>query len=178
MKSTKGLLFEIPFFQYSCDDWLRKKKAIANALDENDFERRPLENFETDRHRNNLKYRDEFCSIFDEELQQFGRDAGLSVIRVTGLWTVRYGRGDHHIVHNHSSKGYSGILSFEFVPYEHESTVFVGPYNDPICDRTQLTSPATSEGDIVIAPSHVLHFTTPNASEVRRSIISFDMEVQ
>jgi hypothetical protein len=64
----------------------------------------------------------------------------------------------------------------DFDKDEHTPVVFVGPLNDPIKDTTQLNMPTIFEGDLILVPSSLIHFTYPNTSDKIRRIIGFDIK--
>lgn len=173
-----GNLFSIRYVSVQSEDWESKKAQLKKLFREEDFERRELAQFETDRHNNNNRYIDDFCRIFGDELNRFGMEMGLTQLRIGSMWSVRYERGDYHAIHNHRSTGYSGIVYVDFDSEEHTPSVHVSPWNDPITDMTPFSVPPVKEGTFVFVPSNVLHFTRPNQSDKLRSIVAFDMEVQ
>lgn len=171
----KFSMFSIPVFEYQVNDWQNKKNQISNYINESLLTRGEHENFYSDRHTNNNSYLGEFNRIFQDELDQFFSDLG-TVGNIIAVWKVNYTKGDFHQIHNHGSTGYSGIIYFDYDDEVHTPTQFVDTDNDPITDRTRLAcNQGSLEGDIVIVPSKVLHFTYPNNSDKLRSILGFDI---
>jgi hypothetical protein len=75
--------------------------------------------------------------------------------------------------------GYSGILYVEYDELVHQPTVFVGPWNDPINDTTQLAfAPDAKEGVMYMVPSVLLHYAQPNPCHKDRVVTSWDMLVR
>lgn len=173
-----GSLFSVNYFSYECGGWEDKKSRLSELIKSDTFERSGSAQFLTDRHSEHGDYADDFASIFNEELNRFGVDARLEMIRIRSIWSVRYERGDYHSIHNHRSTGYSGILYFDYDDRVHTPSIHVSPWNDPVTDMTVMTAPPVREGTMVFVPSNVLHFTRPNNSDRLRSIVSFDLEVQ
>ena len=70
------------------------------------------------------------------------------------------------------------MLYIDFDPLVHNSTVFVSPFNHFI-EGMQLCYIAQSvkEGDLVLFPSFLLHYTQPNESDKKRTVASFNMSV-
>jgi len=61
----------------------------------------------------------------------------------------------------------------------HKPTVFVGPWNNPVSDMTQLAfAPEPKEGVMYIYPSVLLHYAQSNASGKERVVTSWDMLVR
>ena len=173
-----GNLFSVRYVSVQSEDWESKKAKLKALLQDDEFERSGLAQFETDRHNNDGRYVDDFCRIFGDELNRFGMEMGLSQLRIGAIWAVRYGHGDYHAVHNHRSTGYSGILYVDYNEDEHSPSIHVSPWNNPITDMTELAAPPVREGSFVFVPSNVLHYSKPNDSDKLRSIVAFDMEVR
>ena len=56
-------------------------------------------------------------------------------------------------------------------------TVFVNANPDWVTGHTQYYDMAVNEGDMVIVPSHVGHFTPHNLSKQVKKIVAFDLNV-
>jgi len=171
-------LFEIKYASIEATDWPSKKGRLSALLRDEEFERRDLACFETDRHTNGNRYINDFCDIFSGELTRFAVEMGFGTIKVGAMWAVRYGLGDYHSVHNHRSSGYSGGLYLDYDSSVHTPSIHVCPWNDPALDVTFLAAPPVEEGTLVFVPSSILHYTRPNQSEKLRQIVAFDMEVR
>lgn len=172
-------LFHIPLFYYEVKEWDRKKKALMSRIKQNKFDYYGVANFQTDRHSKKNNYALDFEMIFDQELYQFKQDAGLSRYKITDIWTVKYTKpNEGHCVHNHKSTGYTGILYVNHDPKVHPVTTFIGPWNDPVTDKSQLNSlPDAKEGMLYIWPSVLLHYVDGMNTNKTRIITSLDMEV-
>jgi hypothetical protein len=55
-------------------------------------------------------------------------------------------------------------------------TLFLQPWNDWLTDTSQYGEVFVEEGDIVIVPSFVIHFTKPNITDDVKRIIAWDMK--
>ena len=174
-----NVLFHVPLFYYEVNEWDRKKKALLSRINQNKFDYYGQANFQTDRHSKKNKYALDFENIFDEELTQFKEDAKLSYLKVKDIWTLKYSmKHESHCPHNHASTGYTGILYLEHDPKVHPSTTFIGPWNDPVTDKTQLGQlPDPKEGVMYIWPSVLLHYVDGMNSRKTRMITSWDMDV-
>ncbi len=169
-------LFVVPIFKYECKDWDFKKKKILTKVERKNFRRSSLQTFNSDRGSNDLLFKSCFIETFSEELSEFAKELGVQKIAVTDVWTVKYDSDDYQGPHNHRSYSYSGILYVEYDDRAHSPTIFVGPWNDPITDTTQLNMPQNiKEGTIVFFPSVLLHYAPQNKSRKKRTIISFDL---
>ena len=45
-------------------------------------------------------------------------------------------------------------------------------------DRTIIYQPSAVEGDIVVVPQFITHYTHPNKNNFRKRILSFDFKLQ
>jgi hypothetical protein len=170
-------LFAIHYFPQRIVGWAEKKAELLKYISEYDFERGDAQPFLSDRTNDGRSYIQPFCKIFSEELNEFGKAAMLSRLDVLSIWTIKYENGDYHPAHNHRSAGYSGILYLDYDAELHTPSTYICPFNNPVSDRTQLFTPEVKEGDLIIFPSSVLHYCAPNASDMPRRIVSFDMSV-
>jgi hypothetical protein len=175
-----NILFHVPIFYYEVKEWGRKKKALLSRINKNEFRYYGLNDFQTDRHSKKNRYALDFESIFADELQDFKKDANLEYVRVLDIWTLKYTKkGENHCPHNHRSTGYTGLLYLEYDHKVHEPTKFIGPWNDPVTDTTQLSSiPNPKEGVIYIWPSALLHYADGMKLNKLRMITSWDMDVK
>ena len=89
------------------------------------------------------------------------------------MWSVQYHKNDFHQPHTHGSLGYSAILYLD----TDIGTSFIQPWNDPITNKTVIVTPTIKEGDIIIFPAHILHFTNPIKKSIKRTIISWDIKI-
>ena len=93
------------------------------------------------------------------------------------IWSVSYKKGDYHTPHDHGTVGLAGILYLN-MPKDGAVTQYLQPWNDWISDRTIYYPLPVKEGDIVITPKFVRHFTEPHKSKKIKRIISWDMTLQ
>lgn len=169
-------LFVVPIFKYECKDWDFKKKKILSRIKNKNFNRSLLQTFNSDRGSNDSLFRSCFVETFAEELTEFAKELGVQKITVTDVWTVKYDNDDYQGPHNHRSYSYSGILYTEYDSKVHQPTIFVGPWNDPITDTTQLRMPQdVKEGTMIFFPSVLLHYAPQNKSHKKRTVVSFDL---
>ena len=95
-----------------------------------------------------------------------------SKINLKRTWSVTYDKGDYHIAHNHGSLGYAGILYLRMKKGS-PGTTYIQPWNNEK-DQSVLYEPEVKEGDIMIVPQFLTHFTKPNKLYFKKRIISFD----
>ena len=91
------------------------------------------------------------------------------------MWYQKYYKGATHSYHNHGYCGWSSIIYVEFDLNAHQSTKFISPFNNPWGGAMELFQPPIEEGDMIIFPSNIIHEAPVNISEVRRTIISYNL---
>ena len=83
---------------------------------------------------------------------------------------------EYHSPHNHGSTGLAGILYLD-LPKDSPVTSYIQPWQDYVNDTTIFNPLLVTEGEIVIVPQSVLHFSSPNKSTNKKRIISWDMNI-
>ena len=164
-----------PFFKSSVDGWFEgKKHDLILAIEEELLEYKNQNSFQCDRHHKRT-YHKVFDSIVSKQFAEFSKKSEIS-FELKDLWTVRYNTNDFHVPHNHGPIGLSGIL-YLVKECDHPSTQFLLPWNDIKSGVTQIYSPDVLEGDILIFPSFLTHWTEPNLSDASRVAVSFDLRI-
>ena len=171
----KRSLFNIPFWQIKIINFEEKKNELTKLLESYPEERKGLQEFATNRQIGPSDLINGFFSIMNQELEAFSREIEKEYT-ITDLWSLSYNRGDFHPAHNHSSIGLSGILYLD-LPKDSPVTEYIQPWNNYVGDTVQYYAEPVVEGDIVIVPSFILHFSNPNKSENIKRIISWDMKI-
>ena len=96
-------------------------------------------------------------------------------IDIETMWYQQTIRGQFHEVHTHGSVGISAIWYLEFDPRYHKSTTFYCPFPNPLTGDLINNNPVANEGDLIVFPSFLFHQQEPNDSDIRRTIISFNI---
>ena len=107
---------------------------------------------------------------FDEKID------GIFDLKLKELWGQYYNKGDYHVPHNHSSKGYAGIIYLQ-QRKDSPRTTYIQPWNNEK-DQSVLYSPEVKQGDIMIVPQFLTHYTEPNKTFFKKRIISFDFHLE
>lgn len=180
--------FRLTFFQVSVENWAQKKQKLLDLVDWSDKECW-TDDFFTDYykniHKHNLRapYHEEFVKILSKDLNDFVRSVEKSSLnryghslsmQITNLWAQQYLDAQHMPPHTHEPAGFSAVLYVEFDDKEHEATKFWAPFKNTIDAMDYRFDPQVKEGDILLFPSYLLHYATPNQSNKRRTIFSFN----
>ena len=160
-------IFKIEFFKIKCIKFKEKKLAIEKVLKQ--YPEVPFSNFVSNRNKCNINA--EFKEIFKDEFNLI-RTKYNKKIDVTRAWSVTYDKGHYHVPHNHSSQGYTGIIYLQ-VNKDSPKTTYIQPWNNEN-DQSVLYSPDVKQGDIMIVPQFLMHYTEPNKTYFKKRIISFD----
>ena len=160
-------IFKIEFFKIKCINFKNKKKKLKKTLAR--YPEMPQGNFKCNR--NKCSINTEFKEIFSDEFMLINTKYN-SKIKLDRAWSVTYNKGDYHVPHNHGSIGYCGILYLD-MHKDSPVTTYIQPWNDEN-DRTKLYKPPVEEGDIVIVPQYLWHYTEPNEIKFKKRVVSFD----
>mgnify|MGYP003136186736 FL=1 len=159
--------FKINFLTIKTEGFFLKRKEINKKLKK--FPEKRYANFHSNRQKCTMEK--DFVKIFEDEFLKISKYF-QSQMNLESCWSATYSKGDYHVPHNHGSTGYCGILYLD-MHKKSPSTVYMQPWNDDF-DNTLLYEPSVEEGDIVIVPKFVVHFTRPNLVSFKKRIISFD----
>ena len=169
-------LFNIPFWKIQTINFEEKKKKLIKILESYpEKEKEGMQEFATNRQTDRPGLIKEFSSIMNEEVMIFSKEIKKDFV-VTEIWSISYDKGDNHPAHNHGSIGLTGILYLN-LPKDSPVTVYIQPWQNYETDECWYVKLPIVEGDIVIVPSFVFHFSNPNKSNSKKRIISWDMKI-
>ena len=171
----KRSLFDIPFWQIQIINFEEKKKELIKLLESYPEEKKGMQEFATNRQSDRTGLADQVSSIIREEVVAFSKEIKKD-FTIYDIWSVSYDKGDNQSPHNHSSIGLSSILYLD-LPKDSSDTFYIQPWNDYETDTVQYALVPIAEGDIVIVPSFILHFSKPNKSDSKKRIIAWDMKI-
>ena len=160
-------VFKIEFFKIKCVEFKQKKLAIEKVLDK--YPETPQTNFYSNR--NKAEITRELRDIFKHEFNLISTKFNNKIL-LQRAWSVTYNKGDYHIPHNHGSQGYAGIIYLQ-QRKNSPRTTYIQPWNNEE-DRSVLYPPEVEQGDIMIVPQFLMHYTAPNKTYYKKRIISFD----
>lgn len=93
---------------------------------------------------------------------------------VTSAWVEQAQTFHQHLPHDHGHEAFSCILYAGYDEDSHEPVSIISPYKSPD-GMTFHYHPHVKEGDIVVIPGNVLHYTTQNRSVKPRTVIVFNL---
>ena len=181
-------MFNIPVVKYRCHNWSYKRQAFLDLLSEQtltmgeesvysdygDYKTLTAEHsmglYDTPDYLNRVR------ELLKEEMTWFANDlkADPQIVRA---WFERALYKCHHPVHTHGHGGWSAVLFIEYDPTVHTPTVFIAPFNHFVTGMQLTYMPEVEEGDLILFPSFLLHYTQLNESHVQRTVASFNMTV-
>jgi hypothetical protein len=177
-------LFNIPFWKIQIINFEEKKKELTKLLESYPEEKIRYEgvpdhvmfdDMDTNRQTDRSGLSEQFASIMNQELEGFSRKIN-SEFAIYEIWSVSYNKDEYHTAHNHSSMGLSGILYLD-LPKDSPVTSYIQPWQNYVIDTTDYNMVPIVEGDIVIVPSFILHFSSLNKSNSKKRIIAWDMKI-
>ena len=159
--------FKLEFLNLSVENFKTKKRKIVKELER--YPEAEKSNFFSNK--GSCKVAEKLISIFDDEFRKIDNHFDRAVF-VETAWSVTYKKGHFHVPHNHGSTGYAGIMYLDLLPV-HPKTTYIQPWQSEN-DKTILYTPQVNEGDIVIVPKFILHYSGTNILSTAKRIISFD----
>jgi len=171
-----GNLFNIPMWRLPTLNFSKKKKQLEQLCKAYPERKHGIQTFATNRQRDRSGFAEAFSNIIGEELEMLSKRIQKTIL-LDDIWSVSYKKGDYHTPHDHGTIGLAGILYLN-MPKDGAVTQYLQPWNDWISDRTIYYPLPVKEGDIVITPKFVRHFTEPHKSKKVKRIISWDMTLQ
>ena len=162
--------FKLEFISLKTENFKNKKKNFIKHL--KSYPEKKYPNFTSNRGNKGLA--DIAAKIFEKEFLMLSNHFKSS-INLYDAWTASYKKGDYHIPHNHGSTGYCGILYLD-MHKKSPVTCYMQPWNSEK-DRTVIYQPSAVEGDIVVVPQFIKHYTHPNTNNFKKRILSFDFKL-
>ena len=160
-------IFKIEFFKIKCINFSNKKEYIEKILKK--YPETQRVNFYSNR--NEADFTKELRKIFKDEFQLIETKFNSKIL-LQRAWSVTYDKGHYHVPHNHSSQGYTGIIYLQ-INKDSPKTIYIQPWNNEK-DESVLYAPDIEQGDIMIVPQFLMHYTEPNKTYFKKRIISFD----
>ena len=171
----RGNLFEIPMWSLPSINFKKKKEQLVKLLKNYPEKRTGIQNFTTNRQSPRPNLKEAFTNIYEEELGMLVQSVKADVA-IEDIWSVSYKKGDYHSPHNHGTIGYAGILYLDF-PEGSQPTNYIQPWQNITSDTTLFNTLPVKEGDIVIVPKFINHFSPPHKGKKQKRIISWDMKI-
>ena len=160
-------VFKIEFFKIKCINFKNKKEHIEKILKQ--FPETLRINFYSNRNKSDFTW--ELRQIFQDEFKLIEKKFNNKIL-LQRAWSVTYDKGHYHAPHNHSSQGYTGIIYLQ-IKKDSPKTTYIQPWNNEK-DQSVLFTPDVEQGDIMIVPQFIMHYTEPNTINFKKRIISFD----
>ena len=180
-------MFQVPFEHYPAPPGFDKvKKELLQAFEDDDNSSHRMtpngsvvadlktDFFHNDKNRIFPAYYPTVYKALYPYLKTISDQVGFQV-EITTMWYQQSMRGQYHQTHNHGSVGMSCVWYLEFDPTVHTATTFYCPFADPLTGDLMQNTPKVREGDFVVFPAFLLHEATPNDSDKRRTIVSFNL---
>lgn len=124
--------------------------------------------FATDRQRLWVNYL--FNDLMNHMLKSY-EELGFDSFKIHEIWYQQYHQNSEHGWHIHGSN-FTNVYYLE-LPNGTPKTELISPY-----DKNTIITLDVEEGDTVVFPSFVLHRAPPNKSINRKTIVSFNADVE
>ena len=174
-------MFTVPIYHYKIENWDHNKKRILDVLPPEMPEHRDPEDlglysdyFVNAKVGNNIlpSYADTIIDIIKPYLMDI---SGGEKLDLTDIWYQKYYKGVNHSTHCHGAIGLSSVIYVEYNPEVHSPTRFFSPFRDVWSGDCTTFEEQVEEGDMIIFPSSILHEAPANQSDIRRTIVSYNL---
>ena len=171
-------MFSVPLVKYSIANWKENKQRILESLPKLNQDHLDqgvdvyTDFFEGIENKNLPPYSNVVIDIIKPYLADFTEQRR---VEFTDMWFQTAFKGNSHGLHNHGHSGWSSVIYVEFHPQFHTPTKFISPFNNPWNGNLVDFMPEVQEGDMIIFPATIAHEAMPNQSEVRRTIVSYNL---
>ena len=172
-------MFTVPIVHYPIENWSENKKKMLDALPpEDDSQLEPngtglyTDFFVNGKVQQMPSYFNTVLDVIKPYLKSFMDGNPVDFVE---MWYQKYYNMVEHKAHTHGFTGWSSIIYVEFDPEVHESTKFFSPFRQPWDCDMETFQPNVKEGDMILFPSSLLHEAPLNKSNVRRTIISYNI---
>ena len=166
-------IFQIQAVQHSIDKWSIKKNKFQKKIKDLRFIKNKFVTSRNVKQKINLK--NIFQDVFKKELVLLEKNIKHK-INVKDVWIAHYEQYQEHIIHNHGHAGLGGIIYLNYDETVHEPTRYLMPLNDLVNNTSLIYNEQVKEGDMLLMPSCIHHYSPFNKSKKIRSIIGFDLE--
>jgi len=175
-------MFCTPITVLETSNWLDKKdKLLALTKNKKKIGDVGYDECFSDYHTESVErnYVKEFTTILADDFFEFGKyfinkNPRFNDLIIDTVWTQTYTKTQGMPSHTHGYGLISGVLYADF-DETHEGTVFQSPINDPYMGGTMTWTPPVKEGDMVLFPSNLIHYSRASQSDVERTIIAFNI---
>jgi|TARA_Y100000015_G_scaffold42215_1_gene49380 hypothetical protein len=171
--------FAIPFYQTKIENWEEKKQKLLDIYDrfaqDNMNGAEQNSDFERDNSYHNL-----IEHILFDDIRKATREMveDKRIHRLSNAWFQTYDLAHFHAIHNHGLGGLSMVCYMMYNPEHHRPTTFVCPFMSLDDGHILEWEPkGVEEGTLVMFPSQLAHYVPTNQSDVRRMILSANIEI-
>jgi hypothetical protein len=169
---------DCPYVISSFSNHKEIKQQLLNLIDTADFESVKFENVETNISKTdwqisqeiNRKWLQLILNPLVDHMKTVYSHIGYDSLLIKDIWFQQYLNNSEHGWHVHSSN-FTNIYYLE-MPEGTPKTQIINPFN-----QTDIIELDVNEGDIVTFPSFIIHRAPKNISNFRKTIISFNADV-
>ena len=176
-------MFKVPLLHLSVRNWDIKKTILLEMMQNSELGMCEDEEVASDYHTQKKNstlgiHNKNIENVLNEEIGIFCKHFEFVYYRIVMSWFETANVGNFHGVHNHGSTGYSAVCYVDYDKEIHTATQFVSPFNNFITGLSLNYVPNVDEGSLIFFPSAILHYTEPNKSNKKRTILSFNIDVK
>jgi len=173
----KDIMFSIPYWKFVLKNWEQKKKKIHTLLEQYPCIKHEGQNFLTNRRLpldSAAIFLDECLNLFSEPLNEFVGEVKTN-LEISKAFATAYDKGHEQILHNHGKALFTAMIYVDLDPTDHSPTIYKQPFNQFDSANVCFLKLKTTEGDMIIVPSSIEHFSPVNNSSKRKTVIALDL---
>ena len=163
---------------YKVKNWLSIKSILKSVVEDTLKTHRnegQLNDYYSDRG-NRRNYTNDIIKVLTDTLKEVTKDLKVENLAIQDCWTVSYKEGGFQSPHAHQESTFSACLYLDLTNNQKGTRFILSNYSAET-KGTLLYTPSVEEGSLIVFPSHLLHFTTPNLEEKEKTTICFDIKI-
>ena len=100
-------------------------------------------------------------NLFSKTLNEFSNEVKTN-LEISKAFATAYDKGHEQILHNHGKSLFSAMIYVDLDPIDHSPTIYKQPFNQFDSGNVCFRKFKTKEGDMIIFPSSIEHFSPVN----------------
>jgi hypothetical protein len=183
MNNFIDYMFKVPLLHLQVNNWEKKKEILFEMAKTSNLmlgkESKVKSDFHTQNNNQTMgKHNDKVMEVLEEEMEIFCNYFEFNSCMIKSSWFELADQGNYHGIHNHGTTGYSSVCYIDYNKCVHTPTQFVSPFHNFLTGELLQYEPEVEEGSIIFFPSVIMHYTEPNISKIKRTILSFNIGVK
>jgi len=173
----KEIMFSIPYWKFELKNWEKTKQTIYTLLEKYPCIKHEGQNFLTNRRLPPAEantFLEECLKLFADPLNEFASEVKTN-LEIEKAFATAYDTGHDQVLHNHGKALFTAMIYVNLDPLDHSPTIYKQPFNQFDSGNVCFLKLKTKEGDMLIVPSSIEHFSPVNTSAKMKIVIALDL---